>query len=44
MASARGTARQEAPGAGFRVERRDEEGWSFVHAWVPTPPTTPRAG
>jgi hypothetical protein len=25
--------------AGFMVERQGDSGWSFVHAWVPTPPT-----
>ena len=24
--------------ADFRVERRDGDDWSLVHAWVPTPP------
>ena len=28
--------------AGFAVEREEHDGWSFVHAWVPTPPTEPR--
>ena len=28
--------------AGFAVERHEDSGWSFVHAWVPVPPTEPR--
>lgn len=28
--------------AGFAVEREEDDGWSFVHAWVPSPPTEPQ--
>ena len=34
-----GQAGEPALRADFRIERRDGDRWSLVHAWVPLPPT-----